>query len=175
MPLSEYDKKRRDFINAGRPLPEPKKPKWLNKVSPKLAAKRAAAKEVRGEEPTDLQKWFNHFMEISEPVCAECGMRADWLKLPGNEKIWHACQAHILPKKKEYGFPSLATNLDNHMVLFPSWGGHLCGCHGFYDSNWYNATTMKIWTEVVKTFKEKLFAAIPEHEKKNIPEQLQNL
>lgn len=172
--MSEFLKKRMQHILDDRPLPE-KKVYRLKPVSPKRAAKIAAQKSELGGEPTDLEKWFTHFMEISEPVCAECGMRADWLKQPGYEKLWQACQAHILPKKKNYGFPSLATNLDNHIVLFPSWGGHLCGCHGFYDSNWYNATTMKIWDKVVKRFNEKLFAKIPEHEKKNIPEQLRIL
>lgn len=167
-----YLDERREHINKGRPLPEPKKPKWLKPVSDKLAAKRAAQKVELGGEETDLQKWFNHFMEISEPVCAECGTRADWVKLPGNEKIWRACQAHILSKKKNFGFPSLATNLDNHIVLFPSWGGHLCGDHGFYDSGWYNASTMKIWPNIVKMFKTKLNSLIPAHERKNIPDAL---
>lgn len=166
---------RRNHINAGRPLPEPKKPKWLKQVSDKRAAKLAEQKADRGEEKTPLEKWYDDRMAESEPVCAECGMRADWVKQTGNEKIWRACQAHLLPKKKNYGFPSIATLPENHLVLFPSWGGHLCGCHGFYDSGWYNATTMKIWPQALETIQTKLLPFIVESEKKNIPDVIKKL
>jgi hypothetical protein len=164
---------------------KPKKP--IKKVSDKRKVELAEEKEQlalvnaarpigvfhgKQDEKEEVNQWFDYFMEVSEPVCAECGFRADWLKSPGYEKIWRACQAHILPKKKNYGFPSLASNRDNHIVLFPSWGGHLCGCHGFYDSNWYNATTMKIWPRVVGVFLTKLHPIVPPKENKNIPEVL---
>jgi hypothetical protein len=173
--LEERNKRKLGLAPA---LPTRKEKKPLKKVSPKRAAQ--IKEEREGGKEDSLDKWFEHWMEVSEPVCAECGMRADWLKEEQvDEKkrevyrlMWRACQAHILPKKKVYGFPSLATNMDNHIVLFPSWGGHLCGCHGFYDSNWYNASTMKIWTDIVKTFTDKLNNLIPEAERKNIPEVL---
>lgn len=146
----------------------PKPKKAIAKFSDKKLAEIAEEKNKTGD---TLQNWFDHFMEVSEAVCAECGMRADWLKDPAYAKIWKACQAHILPKKKEYGFASIATHRENHIILFPSWGGHLCGCHGFYDSNWYNATTMNIWPKVIEQFKI-LYPFISEKERKNIPEQL---
>lgn len=119
----------------------------------------------------DLAAWFEYHMTHSEPVCAECGMRADWLLELQYAEIWKACQAHIMPKKKG-AFPSLRAVLENHIVLFPSWGGHLCGCHGFYDSNWYNASTMKIWPHVEQVFVNKLYRLIPKEEHKRIPEPL---
>lgn len=115
-----------------------------------------------------LKLWYDGKMLHSEPVCDNCGMRADWLKGIGCEKIWHACQAHILPKKKDYGFPSIATDPDNHLVLFPSWGGLLCGCHGAYDSNWERAAGMKVFTLAKQRFA--IFEAnIDEEERKRIP------
>lgn len=120
----------------------------------------------------ELDKWFGHFMAASKPVCEECGLVAKWLLKPEYEKLWKACQAHILPKKENYGFPSLATNYDNHIVLFPSWGGFLCGCHGLYDSSWYNACKMKIWSKVGRIFVSKLYPVMPDNEKKLLPEQL---
>lgn len=174
--MSDYLKKRQEHILNDRPLPEKKKNK-IKPVSDKRAAKIAAAKNAKTDDSLDA--WFERKMATSKPVCAECGMEAYWLLEPQEDPkkaeayrlMWRACQAHILPKKKNYGFPSLATNDDNHIVLFPSWGGHLCGDHGFYDSNWYNATTMKIWPKVVEAFK-KLYPLIPHDERKNIPEQL---
>ncbi len=164
-----YLEQRRQFIQAGRPLKQ-KERYTIKRVSDKRAAK---IREQRINTPdVTLDAWFDHFMKVSEPICMECGFEAQWLKQPEYATIWRACQAHLLPKRKNYGFPSLATNFDNHLVLFPSWGGHLCGCHGFYDSNWYNASTMKIWDEVVKTFQSKLYALIPQAEQKNIPEIL---
>lgn len=161
---SEYDKQRLAHINAGRPLPE-KKIYRLRKVSIKLAAKIEAQKGL----VVDPNEFFAYHMKHSVPCCQECGMEASWVLDPMYSKVWRACQAHILPKKKEYGFPSLRDNLENHLVLFPSFGGKLCGCHVFYDSSWYNASTMKIWPFVVQTFID-LYPQIPQNERKNIPE-----
>ncbi len=175
--MNEYMKQRQQNILNGRPL-KTKEKKPIAKKSAKRIEKEKEAKLAQTEE--SLDKWFERKMIESEPVCAECGMRADWLKEEQTDPakkaayrlMWRASQAHILPKKKKYGFPSLATNDANHMILFPSWGGHLCGCHGFYDSNWHNATTMKIWPKVVEIFKNDLMPLIPDAEQKNIPEQL---
>lgn len=122
----------------------------------------------------DLKAWFDYHMAHATPICSECGMEAHWLKEPHNFAIWKACQAHILPKKKG-AFPSMRANLDNHIVLFPSFGGTLCGCHGFYDSSWYNASTMKIWEQVKVVFTGKLYRLIPDNEKKYIPDVLLKL
>lgn len=165
--MNDFLKKRMAHILADRPLPEKKKYRIAPK-SAKRMAKEAAQVQSGTESPQDL--WFKEKMATSEAKCSECGMVAEWLKQPQYAPIWKACQAHILPKKKRYGFPSIATHPDNHMVLFPSWGGHLCGCHGFYDSNWYNSSTMKIWPQVLKTIMEKLLPKIAPEERKNIPD-----
>jgi hypothetical protein len=160
-------------------LPTKKEKKPLKKKSPKTLARE---KQQRMEQTTDKKEddYYEYWMEHAEPVCAECGMTAYWLLEPQEDEkkresyrlMWRACQAHLLPKKKEYGFPSLRNNLDNHIVLFPAWGGHLCGDHGFYDSSWFNASTMKIWPEVKQIIIEKLIPLVSEKEKKNIPEIL---
>jgi hypothetical protein len=170
--MSSYLEQRRLWSQFGKP-PKEKRVYEIPKQSEKK--KKEIAEEKAANPESSLDKWFEYHMANSEPVCEECGMRADWVKQPGFEEIWRACQAHILPKKKRHGFPSVAGNLDNHMVLFPSWGGHLCGCHGFYDSSWYNATTMKIWGKVQQIFAERLYPVMAESEKRKIPEQLQTL
>jgi len=156
-----------------------KEKKPLKKVSDKKLAEIKSNK--RGDEKKE-DNYFEYWMKHAVPICENCGMEAHWLKEPqtdpGKKKaydlMWRACQAHVLPKKKTHGFPSLANNLKNHLVLFPSWGGYLCGCHGFFDSSWYNATTMDVWPKAVDIFKE-LCPFMPEKEKKNIPEQFLKL
>lgn len=158
-------------------LPKEKKMYFLPKVSKKKQVQIKEQKLSNTDKKED--DFFEYHMKHSVPVCAECGMTANWLLEPQQDHqkaeayklIWRACQAHILPKKKNYGFPSLRNHLDNHLVLFPSWGGTLCGCHGFYDSNWYNASTMKIWPKVIEAF-IKLYPSIPKIEHKNIPDIL---
>lgn len=160
---NDYQKRRMQHILDDRPLPEPKIYR-INKVSPKRRAKIEAQKGI----VVDPNEFFTYHMKTNVPCCWECGMGANWLLDPAYEKVWRACQHHVLPKRKTM-FPSLAQNLQNHMVLFPSFGGKLCGCHGFAESSWYNASTMKTWPKMVEIFID-LYPQIPEKERKNIPE-----
>src|SRR5688500_15556083 len=104
-------------IRAERDLPKPKKTYRITAKSKKKLAKEAEeskllkeAKELgRGTGITDQEQWFEDRMKESLPVCMNCGMEASWLIQPEYKKIWRACQAHILPKRKT-GFPSVATN-----------------------------------------------------------------
>lgn len=146
------------------------KPVKEKKPIAKKSAKKIAEEKEAKAKPSSLNYYFDYHMANAIPKCMNCGFEAAWLKDEKYKKIWKACQAHVLPKRKEYGFPSLAGNLDNHLVLFPSFGGTLCGCHGFFDSSWFNATTMEVWPKAVDIFK-KLQPLIPKEERKNIPEQ----
>lgn len=155
----------------------------IPKVKKKQPIKKKSAKKLEQEKLTSVllkemndlgeatqEQWFKDRMAENPPVCMNCGMEAAWLLQPEYEKIWRACQAHILPKRKTM-FPSVARHPMNHLVLFPVWGGHLCGCHDEFDSGWYNATTMSVWPKAVARFKEfeKLIAP---SERRRIPEQL---
>lgn len=163
-------------IRAERDLPKPKKQYRIPKKSAKKLRQEKEEKELMKQaremgKPLDgdLDQWFEDRMRESLPVCMNCGMEANWLLQPEYKKIWRACQAHILPKRKTM-FPSVATHPMNHMVLFPVWGGHLCGCHDFFDSSWYNATTMKVWNIAIHRFKE-IEPSIAGKERARIPEQ----
>lgn len=166
--MSDYLKKRFEHVMAGRPLPEKKKYS-ISKKSSKRAAKEKELKAQLGDGITDQEQWFEDRMKESVPVCWNCSMEAPWLLEPKYKKLWRACQAHILPKRKGM-FPSLALNPLNHLVLFPVWGGHLCGCHDEFDSSWFNATTMKVWEIAVHRFKE-FEDKIAPSERRKIPEQ----
>jgi hypothetical protein len=162
-----YQEKLRD-IKLGL-LPRecvPKEKKQIPRLSKRKLEENAAKKNKDKKEDEYYEYWMKH----AYPKCDNCGRVARWLLEEKYATIWRACQAHVLPKRKSM-FPSLANNLKNHLVLFPSWGGLLCGCHGWFDSNWYNASTMDVWPKAVEIFKQ-LYSFIPPHELKNTPEIL---
>lgn len=102
--------------------------------------------------------WLTAAREIDKnPRCWECGVF-----IPS--KFYRAATAHVLPKRKEYGFPSMAGNLNNYLVL-----GAGCGCHFRYDSCWEKAAQMKVFALAIEKFKI-LYPLIPASERKNIPE-----
>lgn len=104
----------------------------------------------------------------NHPHCQECNAPIpEKIKQIGKKFTldgYRCATAHVLPKKKEYGFPSVASNPINRLFL-----GAGCGCHNKYDSSWEKAATMKVWPMAVEIFK-KLYPLIPAHERKNIPE-----
>jgi hypothetical protein len=169
-----YLEERRAHIEAGRPLPDKKK-YTLNKVSEKRKKKLAEQKENKGD--SGLDKWFDYHMKNSKPVCDNCGMEAYWLLEPQEDKekqerynfIWRACQAHVLPKKNDIGgFPSVASNLSNHLVLFPHFGG-LCNCHGEFDSSVERMAKMKVFPKAIEII-NKIYPMIAANERKYLHE-----
>lgn len=64
-------------------------------------------------------------MAIKMPAnCENCGQSFNAFSLEDKRCV----TAHILAKRKEYGFPSVADNDDNCIFL----GTH-CGCHDYFD------------------------------------------
>lgn len=108
-----------------------------------------------------LQNFYGAAMlELSKsPFCAECEA---WIP----STYYRAAIAHILPKRKEYGFPSIASHPLNKIFL-----GAGCGCHKKYDNTWTEASKMKVWDTVIIIFKE-LYPSIATEEYKNIPDVL---
>jgi hypothetical protein len=154
---------------------KPKERKPLKKVSDKRKTELAAAKEVGGER--ELDKYFDYHMKHSEPVCMNCGLRADWLleqqadakKAEVYKMIWRSSQAHVLEKKNSIGgFPSVSTNLLNHLVLFPHFAG-LCNCHGEFDSSEERMARMKVFPLAVDIVRQ-LFPFIAIEERKYLAE-----
>lgn len=93
----------------------------------------------------DLVEWYAKKIKSCDWICCECGKSC----YSSNKDYQFAAQAHILPKSL---FPSVATHEQNYMCLGPA-----CGCHGKYDSNWDNASKMKVWPEALST----MFTLIP--------------
>jgi len=150
-------------------LPRVKKAYSISKKSAKKLKQEKEERELQKINGDTKEQWYEDRMKENLPVCMNCGMEANWLLQPEYEKIWRACQAHILPKRQTQ-FPSVAEHPLNHLVLFPVWGGHLCGCHDEFDSSWFQATTMKVWETAFHRFKE-FESAIAQKERYRIPEQ----
>lgn len=164
----DREEKLRQLRLARQPKPKKVKKPIAKKSAKKLKAE-SEEKKLRNGDESLQDKWFEDRMRENLPVCMNCGMEANWLLQPEYKLIWRACQAHVVPKRKTM-FPSVALHPLNHMVLFPVWGGHLCGCHDEYDASWFQATTMKVWDIAVHRFKE-FEKMIDPKERRRIPEQ----
>lgn len=114
----------------------------------------------------ELQQWYKDFgREIEKhPYCRECELNGIRTFIPS--KFYRAASAHLLAKRKEYGFPSISTHPLNRLVLSAS-----CGHHGLWDRSWEDASSMKIFAEAVPKF-IKIYPSIAKSEHKNIPECL---
>lgn len=116
--------------------------------------------------------WMLAKRELAKnPKCMNCGaFIPEKIKQIGKKFSldgYRCATAHVLPKRKEYGFPSVAANPINRLFLGSAIGG--CGCHDDYDSSWEKASTMKIWPLAVEIFKQ-LYPLIHPSERKSIPE-----
>ena len=110
----------------------------------------------KGKRP-DVVAWYEKKVNECDWMCSECGKSC----YSGNKEYRFAAQAHILPKSL---FPSIATHDQNYMCLGPS-----CGCHGKYDSNWDNASKMKVWPEALATMFV-LIPLLPQAEYRRLPD-----
>lgn len=140
----------------------------INEGKQKQQTTKLITKNLKTEYSKELRDWFEQKMFESIPICENCGKEAWWIKKPAYKKLWYASQAHIIPKRKDYGCPSVATHPMNHMVLFPAMSG-ICNCHDLFDNSWSTASTMKVWPVAQRRFFLFHNLIIPS-EKKNIPE-----
>jgi hypothetical protein len=146
-----------------------KPPKAIRKVSLKREAENKAAKSNFNDD-TELQKWYEVIMTKEKGQCWETG---EWIdkyediivdgEITGTKFSmgWHGSIAHVLPKGL---FPSVATHPQNYIIL-KMWGG----IHGQYDSNWLNASKMKVWEHCCKIFNV-LYPLLTQQEKAKLPE-----
>jgi hypothetical protein len=152
------------------PLPTRKEKKPLRKVSLKKQVEDKAAKSNLNGDDTEMQKWYEAIMTKEKGQCWET---FDWIDKYEDVIVdgevtatkfsmgWHGSIAHVLPKGL---FGSVATHPQNYMIL-KMWGG----THGQYDSNWENASKMKVWKHACKIFNI-LYPLLTQEEKSKLPE-----
>lgn len=107
-----------------------------------------------------LVLWYENKIAQCQWICLECGKSC----YTTDRNFQFAAQAHVLPKSKQSGFPSVATHDLNHLCLGPS-----CGCHGKYDSSWQNASQMKIWPVAMQIIIV-LAPLLPQSEYRRLPD-----
>lgn len=123
------------------------------------ATKRYIAKrteERNSDESKELRDWFLARRKEMTGNCINCGKRST----KENIRFWKWGIAHILPKST---FKSIRTHFKNCMEL-------CIDCHTVYDSNWENASKMKVFITAKKIFIDYLYEAMDEGEHKSIPE-----
>jgi hypothetical protein len=138
-----YLEQRRNYINAGRPLPE-KKIHTIKKVSDKRAAKIKEQKELGTDK--ELDHFFNAMRKKCKGKCTFCGSGTTYK----NEELWRIAIAHLLEKSK---FKSVATHEKNWIEL--CWS-----CHRSFDDgkiSWLLLKDSKEW----ETLKEQLLEVLP--------------
>lgn len=132
--------------------------KPIAKKSAKKILEEKEAKNERGGEDTDLQKFYARIMQNEPGKCWETGE-----KINKQDKMgWHGSVAHILSKRD---FPSVATHPQNYMIL-SMWNGS----HANYDSSWERAATMKVWPYALKIIITVLLPLLPPEEKRKLPD-----
>lgn len=136
---------------------EPKKQYSIPKKSKKKIEQEAKDKEARGENDTDLQRWFKNQMKYMN-VCEETGMKLE-TKIY-RYAIMSIC--HILPKAK---VKSVATHPLNRVFLLPD-------LHAKFDSqSWEEREKWSCWPIIV----ERLISVYPdlaEEEKRHFPDSV---
>lgn len=108
------------------------------------------------EDNGPLVLYFKYHIKSAKGICENCGA-----KIPKWQ--YGMTQAHILPKRDTYGFPSVKAELDNHMEL--------CvhnGCHPLYDNSWEDAQQMPVFVIAKQRFLLFYHKIAPE-EKSRIP------
>lgn len=114
--------------------------------------------EENKEQQLELDKWFEEIKGkiLLKPYCENC-------QEPIFALHFKWCCAHLVPKRF---FESVATNLDNYLIL-----GFNCGCHKSYDNAWSDAEKMQIFPLAKERFK-KFSHLIAKDELKHLPDSL---
>lgn len=118
-------------------LPTRKEKKHLNKVSPQKAAKDKKDREERGDDDSELVKWFKNRMKQMTGYCAETHLRTE-TKIYSHA-IFSIC--HIL-EKRDTMFPSVKVHPQNWIELAPD-------IHTLFDKvTWEEREMMGCWNIV---------------------------
>lgn len=115
MPLSEYQNKLNRIKLGLEPKttgPKPKKP--IPKISPQKRAAMKQEREDRGDNDTELQKWFKARIKQLTGHCAECGLKTETKNY--QYAILSVC--HILAKRPAV-CPSVKIHPFNFIELCP--------------------------------------------------------
>lgn len=136
--------------------PKPKKP--IRKVSEKKAAEQKAEKEARGDNDTELQRFFKSAMKRMTGRCAETGLRTETRIY--KYAIMSIC--HILPRSK---CPSVAT----HPCI---WMEFDVGFHVKFDAmSWEEREQLGCWS-IIRDKLVMVYPSLAPDERRHFPESV---
>ena len=138
--------------------PKEEKVYRIPRVSKKRAAKIAEEKKARGNEPTELQKFFSRCIKLMTGRCRETGLPTS--KFPYKIAICSIC--HILPQES---CKSVRTHPQNWIELEKDF-------HKKFDAmSWEEREQLKCWPEI----RDKLVLVWPDlapSERRHFPESV---
>lgn len=148
-------------------LPKVPKKHIIPRVSKKRAEKMAKEKEERGENDTELQRFYRAAMKRMTGHCLNCHARTEKNVYSG--AIFSIC--HILDKR-ETMCPSVKDNLNNWVELCPD-------CHREFDTPhfekdktiWDKREEMGFW-EVVRNKLILIYPDLAENERRHFPQSV---
>lgn len=96
---------------------------WKHRAAVKAANKKDRIADSFNLDPGALKSWFDKQIQQAPKYCEECGapLAASLRFIPT------AIVAHIFPKRKEYGYPGVATHDQNRMFF-------CIDCHTNFDN-----------------------------------------
>jgi ribosomal protein L40E len=115
---------------------------------------RKAARKVSG---SALGEWFLERRQEMTEKCCECGGKTS----KHSDAFFTFSIAHILPKSRNSGFPSVSQHPSNWLELCHT-------CHTLYDRNWATASKMKCFEVARERFNQFQHLIAPE-ERRRIP------
>ena len=154
-PFCKVDKTCERHVEKGAP-----KVKKMHAI-PKVSAKKKIADKLNKPAKEALNEFFDNALAVAPFHCEECGdPLADSMGINARTIV-----AHLLPKRKEHGFPSVASHPDNK--------AYLCyRCHHDYDNKGSDyVTKMKLYPTILERVALLLPHLTPE-ELVRVPEHL---
>lgn len=128
-----------------------------NKVRNRLVSQFANSEQGKD---SSLGEWFVERRAEMSGVCCNCGAAS----AKHSESFFIFSIAHILPKSRNSGFPSISQHPSNWFELCIT-------CHTAYDSSWATASKMPCFGIARERFK-KFEPFIEISERRRIPEQI---
>lgn len=132
---------------------------------PKVSLKRKEQNKQPEIEKDLLDKWFNERIAEAKKICKceNCGK--DVMNQLNSTEVWvsRASIAHIFPKRKAGGFPSVSCHELNWVLL-------CIDCHTEMDANYDRAKKMKVWEHVCR--KARIFSHLITEPKSKLPPEL---
>lgn len=160
--MSEYQNSRlQRKLGLAPALPTKKEPKPLKRISDKRAREDKEEKEKRGENDTELVRWFKARIQYSmKGVCEETGLKTE--RNIYRYAILSCC--HILEKRN---FKSVMYHKENFIELLPDIH------HKFDNCGWKEREKMSCWPTVFGRLVE-VYPSIAPEELHHLPTDLRD-